>query len=387
MNLRFWGKTAFLFLVRSRRSTLVLSLMVISAVASLTFLSSLAVGINDAMIQNSTNLYSGQISGVNLPTQLKKDSLMVEGVAHVLKRVIKPGNLSAKGRNESVNMVFVDPEAEKQNTAIWKNTLDGHYPENGERGVFLGHHLMERLNIKPGDTVYFTTSAHSVPHELIVSGIYKTGIDLLDRDNGFCPADILPISSDTWSAAVFLKQGAEPDAVLKLYNATLKEALQFRSWKELMPDLRQLIDLNYLSMALVMVLVFGVVCLGISCAFVIFILKNLREYGIMKAMGVTALETSVLVFSEVVLMSLAASFMGVALGTVAVSVVRTTGIDLTAFTSYNRYFVVSGVIFPRLTPYSLWIPPALAFCFSLVAAVWPAILIARKKAVEILRIV
>ena len=66
-----------------------------------------------------------------------------------------------------------------------------------------------------------------------------------------------------------------------------------------MPDLRQLIDLNYVSMSMVTVLVFGVVSLGIACAFVIFIMKHLREYGIMKAMGVTAGEMMRLIIMEI----------------------------------------------------------------------------------------
>ena len=66
-----------------------------------------------------------------------------------------------------------------------------------------------------------------------------------------------------------------------------------------MPDLRQLIDLNYVSMSMVMVLVFGVVSLGIACAFVIFIMKHVREYGIMKAMGVTAGEMMRLIIMEI----------------------------------------------------------------------------------------
>jgi ABC-type lipoprotein release transport system permease subunit len=161
---------------------------------------------------------------------------------------------------------------------------------------------------------------------------------------------------------------------------------EFRSWAELMPDLRQLIDLNYISMGLVMVLVFGVVSLGIACGFVIFILKNLREYGIMKAMGTTPGEVALLLVSEVMLLNLAASCIGLILGALAVFLVGKTGIDLTAFTSYNRYFAVSAVIFPRLTPYSLGLPPVLAFFFSLVAAIWPAVLVARKRAAEVLRI-
>jgi len=163
---------------------------------------------------------------------------------------------------------------------------------------------------------------------------------------------------------------------------------KFKSWEELMPDLRQLIDLEYLSMGVVTVLVFGVVSLGIACAFVIFILKNLREYGIMKAMGVTNREMTLLIFLEVVVMNLVASGIGIVAGVLAVIITNAAGgLDLTAFTSHNRYFAVSGVIFPRLTFFSLYSPPMVSFLFSLFAAIWPAVLIARKKAADILRIV
>ena len=138
-------------------------------------------------------------------------------------------------------------------------------------------------------------------------------------------------------------------------------------------------------MGIVMLLVFGVVSLGISCAFVIFILKNLREHGILKAMGVYPAELAFLIFAQVTMLTLIASAAGAAAGATAVAGFARTGIDLTAFTSHNQYFAVSGVIYPRLTPYSLILPPVLALVFGKLAGVWPALFIIRKKPAEILR--
>ena len=219
-----------------------------------------------------------------------------------------------------------------------------------------------------------------------VGGVYATGIDQLDRGVAFCSLASHPAPQGPWTAAVFLNNGIDPDAILAAYQDLFPEQGSFKSWIELMPDLRQLIDLNYVSMSMVMVLVFGVVSLGIACAFVIFIMKHLREYGIMKAMGVTAGEMMRLIVMEIMLMNLAASIAGVLVGTAAVLLVGVTGIDLTEFTSYNRYFSVSGMIYPRLTVFSLLSPPMLALVFSLGASIWPALLIRRKKAAEILRV-
>ena len=76
---------------------------------------------------------------------------------------------------------------------------------------------------------------------------------------------------------------------------------------------------------------------------------------------------------------------GVLAGIAAVFAVAKTGIDLTAFTSYNQYFVVSGVIYPRLTIYSLGLPPALALIFSLFAAIWPTVIVIRGNVADIIR--
>jgi hypothetical protein len=85
------------------------------------------------------------------------------------------------------------------------------------------------------------------------------------------------------------------------------------------------------------------------------------------------------------LMIFVAACGGVALGAVVTYLVGITGIDLTTFTSHNRYFAVSGIVVPRLTLYSLWAPPMIAFCFGLAASIWPAVLVVRSRTADILR--
>jgi ABC-type lipoprotein release transport system permease subunit len=359
--------------------------MVVMAVAVLIFLSALAVGINDAMIRNSVGLYSGHISGFSLPQSLDTQRLKIHGVVSVLKRISIPGILSNGNNIETITIVGVDPAAELKTTAIWKKTVSGKFLKNADRTVFLSHQLADKLGVQPGNTVRFGLELNKNQIQLIVSGIYKTGIDYLDRGIAFCPFEVLPVKKDTWEAAIFIQEGFEPESIIAEYRTLISEPAGFHSWKEMMPDLLQLIDLNYISMGVVTVLVFGVVSLGIACAFVIFILKNLREYGIMKAMGATPQEIGRLIVIEVILMNLAASSIGVLIGVLLVFITNYSGIDLTYFTSHNRYFVVSGVVFPRLTFFSLCLPPILALFFSLVSAIWPAAIVTRRKAADILR--
>lgn len=362
-----------------------LTLMVISAVATLIFLSSLAIGINDAMIRNSVGLFSGHISGFNIPDDITKKQLLAEGVSGVLKRIPTSGYLHYKDHLEMVTLIAVAPAEEKKCTAIWKKIFKGRYLEPGKREIFLSWLIAERLNVEPGDLIGFSSGTNSASVELTVAGIYKTGIDQFDRGVSFCTMSAVPVKSSPWNAAIFLDNSADKELIVGKYrNAKLKN-ISFKTWSDLMPDLQQLIDLNYISMSIVIVLVFIVVSSGIAGAFSIFILKNIREYGIMKAMGITPMETASLIFSEVILINLVASSIGIIIGAAVVLIFENIGINLSAYTSHNQYFIVSGIIFPRLTVFSLCLPPASALLFSIPAAIWPTASVVKRSAADILR--
>lgn len=378
----FWIRTAALSLVRSWRSTLVLAFMLLVSTSTLIFLSAMAVGVNDAMVRNSTSLYSGQVSGLSLPGSVKPESLKNEGVAGVLKRAHSPGVISNGERVEPVTMVSVDPSAEREHTALWKKVVEGRYLDGNGPQILLSKPVADVLKASIGTKIRFSGGFGRQETELVVAGIYRTGVSSLDRGVAFVPEGIIDNGQGEWQAAIFLNDGVSADAAAKGYKG-----YEFRAWDELMPDLKELIDLNYVSMSIVMALVFGVVSIGIAGAFSIFIFKNMREYGVMKAMGVTSRETAFLIISKVVLLNLFTGVIGTALGALFVFIAARSGIDLSAFTSHNQYFSVSGVIYPRLTPYSLCLPPIVSFAFGLVSALWPAAIVARRKPAQILRIV
>jgi len=380
----FLTRLAVLYVWRSRRSTAVLGVMVLSAVAALVFLSSLAMGTNDAMIRNSVGLFSGHIAGDHLPPEWNRKQLEVPGVQAVLLRRSMPVRLWRQGLVEPVLLFGIRPDEEKAHTFLWKKTVSGRYPRPGESVLYLSEATAQRLKARVGDSIRFDIQPGVPGGTLTLCGIYRTGISALDQGMAFCPVAAFPASGGSLSAAVFLDDGVDPKTVLALYRARFGPS-PLKAWTEFMPDLKQLIDLNFVSMGIVMLLVFGVVALGISCAFVIFILKNLREHGIMKAMGVLPSETAYLLAAQVGMLTLLASAAGTALGALATASFARIGIDLTSLTSHNPYFAVSGIIYPRLTAYSLCLPPLLAVVFGQLAAVWPLIFVVRARAADILR--
>lgn len=384
----FWARIALRFLLRSGRSTAALSVMVVTAVAALIFLSALSVGVQDAMLRNTVGLFSGHITVYNLPEKMTPADLRTAGVKAVLKRRYRPGVLSGDGLALPLTLCGIDPAREAAATALEKKIRAGRYPRSGRAEILISRDLVRSFGVGIGGELNFKDQKGGLALPLTVAGIFQTGLETLDRGVAFCPLDRLPGGAAPWTAAVFLKPGAAPAAILQDYRQRLPATVRLESWEDQMPDLRQLIDLEAVSMAVVIVLVFGVVAIGIACSFVIFIIRNMREYGILKAMGVTRAEMARLIMAKVALMNLAACGAGLLAGVgAALAVAQTGGIDIGAFTSHNRYFAVSGVIYPRLTVFSLWAPPAVSLVFSLLAGIWPALLVARKRAADILRMI
>jgi ABC-type lipoprotein release transport system permease subunit len=375
---------ATLNLWRSWRTTLVLSFMVVSAVASLVFLASLAIGTTDAMIRNSIGLFSGHISATGLPGGMKGDLLTGKGIARVLIRTQHNFLLWKDDAFAPVLLVGVDPKPEKETTAIWQKTVAGRYLLPDEDSLYLSQETAKTLKVSIGGQVQVGSHPGASLQTLTVVGLFKTGISHFDQGLAFCPGEAFPPAVSMTTAAVFVEDGADIEATVEHYRKLVPGGT-FSAWTEFMPDLKQLIDLNLICMGILMVLVFGIVSVGISCAFLIFTLKNLREHGIMKAMGIMPLDTALLLVSQIGILTCSAAALGTVVGMATVALFSHTGIDLTSFTSHNQYFSVSGIIYPRLTTAALLAPPLLAIGFGLAAAIWPSLYIIRKSPADIIR--
>ncbi len=391
MRPAFLLKLSGLILWRSWRATVVLSFMIVSAVAALVFLLALAVGTNDAMIRNSTGLYSGHVSAHLSNDQITTTtpaSFTLPGVKQVLTRRHLPVVLRNERGMESLDLIGVHPAQEKQAAAYWKKTVKGNYlPDQekpGEASIFLSNTTLGRLQANVGETVDVVGIRGQRLARFQIVGAYKTGITALDHGVAFVSASRLPTDAGTLSLAVFLDADASPDAVVDHYRSALPST-SFVTWQAFMPDLKELIDMNDFCMRIVIALVFAIVSVGTACAFLIFTLKNLREHGILKTMGFTSSDTALLLLMQIGLLTCFAAVLGTLLGALVSSIFASIGIDMQAYISHNQYFAVSSVLYPRLTGFALFAPLTVAVLFSLVAAIWPIVTVLRKNPADILR--
>jgi ABC-type lipoprotein release transport system permease subunit len=382
---------------RHRRKSLATGGFILVGTAILVVLVGITAGINDAMVTNSVRLHTGQIF-IELPVQEGGDmdaltaSLKGEGRPQTLLRRTRFSALLRSPQGAAPATLYgVAPDPEATNTAIVNRITTGRYPVADQGEILLGDELAETLGAGPGTGLELWSAAGRSLGHLKVCGIYATGIAHFDRNVAYLPTgsiDPLPAEAVT-EFSLFYARGSAVDVDIDRDHDRLKDLLpaeaRLATWQTLMPDLVQLIEMNEVSMGIILVLVYGLVGFGISNTFVLTIVERYREFGILKAMGLRPGELEVLVFLESFLVCLAATALGLTAGWLLTELLGVTGIDLTRWTSHNRYFLVTGVVHPRTTPAGLVWPAGVALAVSLLAAYLPTRICRRRSTADLLR--
>ena len=118
---------------------------------------------------------------------------------------------------------------------------------------------------------------------------------------------------------------------------------------------------------------------------ILTIIERFKELGMLKAMGTTPKEIILLIFFESFFVCFIVTIAGLIVGYILSVSISYYGIDFSALTSHNRYFVVSGIVRPRVTLSGLYWPGLLSITVSIISSYIPARIAARKITAETLR--
>jgi ABC-type lipoprotein release transport system permease subunit len=392
-SIQIWSFMAGRFILRHRRKTIATASFIILGTGILVFLHALTVGINDTMVLNTTRLHYGDLflefpDGMEQPESVANALAFEKDIGAVLFRRKFSGLLLTPSAAAPVVLFGVHPKTESAETAISRRLIAGSYPEGSRRQILLGKTVAEKLKATVGGVVTFMESSGVRLGDYTVSGIYETEIQHFDTMIVYAPlmsVDPSICARNPAEAAIFLTKATSLDDVKARIEKTLPPGVTIRTWAELMPDLIQLIEMNEVAMGILMLFIFILVGFGISNSFVLTIVERFREFGILKAMGVTPGELIGLVFLESFMVCLGATLLGLAAGWGLSHLIAYGGIDFSGLTSHNRYFIVSGLVRPRTTLEGIYWPGILSLAASIVSSYFPTRIAAVKVTSETLR--
>ena len=162
-------------------------------------------------------------------------------------------------------------------------------------------------------------------------------------------------------------------------------AIDIFTWKQREPRMAAMLGLMADTAWIVYGAVFVAMAFGIANSLLMMVYERIREFGVLRALGLKADRLLVLVVLESILMTLAGTLVGIAVGVPLLLWLGHVGIDFSIFADGLTEFGIGTTIYPRIGTRDVVTPIGIAFVTAVVAALWPAWKAVRLRPAEAIR--
>ena len=320
----------------------------------------------------------------------------IPGVEAAAPRVRVFGLVGDENTSGVAQIVGVDPTLEPTVSVVADGVSQGRWlataVHDGPREAVVGAGLAKHINAKVGDelVMFFEAADGALGNDaLTVVGIVDTGNTAVDRMSVY-----VNIADLQFDAAL---EGQVHEIVIKttdILKATATAALiqaaypelSVRPWREMAPEMAQMIDVSTQSDLILFGLVYLIVAFGLFNAQRMSALERTREFGVILAVGVKPRQLFWTVLLETVFITLLGALVGAGLGAIIAQYHTVYGLNLSLF-SEGASFDVMGISFRdrlyfHLTLTAVFKPVIYIVPVSVLCGIWPGIKASRLNIVE-----
>jgi ABC-type antimicrobial peptide transport system permease subunit len=157
-----------------------------------------------------------------------------------------------------------------------------------------------------------------------------------------------------------------------------------KDWRSLMPVIARILDLADVQTIFMLLITYVAVGMVILNAMLMSVFERIREFGIMKALGVNPWQIVQLVFAEAILQAFVASVFALAVSAWLALLLQERGIDFSHMVSATSFagIALEPIWYARVSFGSLALPIVFLFVMTLLAVIYPAIKAALIKPVD-----
>lgn len=386
----------------ARRSTLTASAMVLG-LALLILSRTLADGAHESWIAQGVQLGVGhvalQATGYQQDRSLDhrltagplsaantalRDPRVESSIVMAAPRLAVSGLASSTGSSLPVMILGVDPALEPAFSLLDDKRIEGRYIETGDRlAAYVGTGLLERLGIHLGSRFVLTAqdADGEIQGQLVrVAGVFRTGVPDLDESIIHVPLS----TAQSWlnapgavtTVAVLLQSSrATPPVIRSLEEVISTPEVEVLSWREASPELDAAVKIDDLGDWVFHLITLAIIALAILNAILMAVMNRKREFGVLRALGLTGRETGIVVLLEGILLSLLSGGLGVLLGLGVTWFLWRDGLDMSFLMDEELTF--SGTLFdpvmvPAFRPTTILVSLLLITGIGVLASLYPA---------------
>ncbi|RKX20072.1 MAG: hypothetical protein DRP51_06320, partial [Candidatus Zixiibacteriota bacterium] len=296
-------KLAWRNMFRNKRRTFIAGTAIGIGLAAMILTDALMIGMKDNLIKSATKSFLGEaqihqeefrqtfevektISNLDeVLNSLKNDSL----VEHFTVRTLAIAMISSPANVSAVSMVGIYPETEKYLSQIDEAIIEGEYfTGKSTHEIIIGYKLAELLEVELGDRVVLTTAqakTGDLSQEMFrISGIYRFNASDMDRGMAFIHLNraqkMLNLEKRAHEIVIkFTDINLAQDENLYFWDKFSRENNEVVGWPIILPQLKMVFDLTDFSMAIMALILFGIVSLGIVNTLFMSLHERMFEFG------------------------------------------------------------------------------------------------------------
>jgi putative ABC transport system permease protein len=299
-------------------------------------------------------------------------------------------------------IVGVVPEAEAGVSVIPQLLVEGTFLEPeaaaGRRGrlppVAIGQAMAERLGVDLGDKVVLQVPGDAGLGAFRVRGLFRTSSSEFDERAAFLRMEdaqrLYELEGRVTEVALALDRAGELPAFQNWLRSSLPtrpgvQPVEVLRWDERAPRLAGMLDIMDETSWIFYGVIFVAMAFGIANAMLMAVFERIREFGVLRSMGLRASHLVLMIALESMLLTLTGTLLGMGIGVPTVLWLGEVGLDLSMFSEALESFGFGTTIYVRLDSSDAVFPIVLALVTGLLASLWPGIKAARLRPAQALR--
>ena len=375
-----------------RRSVLTLLAIALST-ALLLFMFAWQVGSYDSMIHAAVSSTTGEMQvlhdayldnhdirkAIDEPSAILGRLQSTDGVKSFSRRAEAFALADSGKRSYGVMVIGVDIEGEPQISNILSIIRKGAWFSGDAAEILLGCRLADNLKVDVGDEIVLLGQGYDgsvAANAFTVCGIIEAGQPDLDRNLAQVPLGVFQetffMGGRVHRIVVNCASLEQLDTVAQALRdeiATRHPQLVVKTWDELLPGLKQSIQLDMISGYIFYFLLLVVVAFSIMNTFLMAVMERAYEFGILNAIGSSRLQLVRILLLETLFLGLCGILLGLAVG-------------LAYTESLMAQFGLPERIHPQLSLLVVWLAPVLVLAVTLLSAVYPVVRLLKLNPVE-----
>ena len=420
-------KIAWRNIWRNKLRTAVILTAIIIGVWSVIFMTSFTNGMVSSYLDNAVQNETSHIQ-LHHPAYLKDKEIKYfindvdqvsaqlkakEGIKSISVRSITNAMLSTSKGARGIKVKGIDPVLENEVTAIASKLKEGAYFDDEKRNpILVSERLAKKLKVKLRSKVILTfqdLTGELAQASFRIIGIFNTGSAVVDEGNVFVRrtdlnrlmgnpnVNISPNDGEATTVnldnedsniahefAIMLHDNKEVDNIATSLSAQFPN-LNVETFRELAPELEMYETSMSLTGIIVMTIFMLALIFGIINTMLMAVLERFKELGMLMAVGMSKQKVFSMIVLETLLLGLIAAPIGLLLGYLTVSILGSTGIDLSSYGKGIEEFGMSTMVYPLMNGELYWQLALGVFITALLGSLYPAWKAIKLKPIEAIR--